>query len=39
MCVDTVVCEGLVVMCVCRHGEYLGTCMLSRIHPARKVKC
>jgi hypothetical protein len=24
---------------VCRHREYLGTCMLSRIHPARKVKC
>ena len=24
---------------VCRHWEYLGTCMLSRIHPARKVKC
>jgi hypothetical protein len=23
-------------VCVCRHGEYLGTCMLSRIHP-RKV--
>lgn len=24
---------------VCRHWEYLDTCMLSRIQPARKVKC